>query len=110
MLTKSGKAIHEYFELTYAQYLVLPRTALQSMPAEWQREFVNLIEQLDETFEFLPHQTIGSGKQYRVIVDELVEEFDADEKDFVQKWANLDMDDPMANYERGRRRLEPKVA
>jgi hypothetical protein len=29
--------IHNWFELTYAQYLTIPRSILQSMPVEWQR-------------------------------------------------------------------------
>jgi len=29
--------LHNWFELTYAQYLTIPRSILQSMPVEWQR-------------------------------------------------------------------------
>lgn len=52
--------IHEYFELSYAHYLVLPRTLLQSMPAKWQKEFVKLLEEFEErftAFEWLPEGT-----------------------------------------------------
>lgn len=44
--------IHEWFGLTYAQYLIIPRSVLQSMPEEWQEKLVELIEELDETFEW----------------------------------------------------------
>lgn len=42
--------VHTMFGLTYANYLVLPRTLLQSMPDVWQAKFVGLIEQYDAAF------------------------------------------------------------
>ncbi|MFG2676989.1 hypothetical protein [Streptomyces sp. NPDC048445] len=42
--------IHTHFSFSYANYLVLPRTLLQSMPAEWQHQFVALLEQMDTAF------------------------------------------------------------
>lgn len=47
---KSG--INEWFGLTYANYLVLPRLILQSMPAEWQHQFVRLLDQIPEIIDF----------------------------------------------------------
>ncbi|MFG3046298.1 hypothetical protein ACGFZR_15380 [Streptomyces sp. NPDC048241] len=47
-------AIHRRFGLTYANYLVLPRTLLQSMPGEWQTQFVALLDQLDDAFDHIP--------------------------------------------------------
>lgn len=44
------KDIHTHFGLSYANYLVLPRTLLQSMPEEWQHEFVTLLEKFGEAF------------------------------------------------------------
>ena len=41
-------AIQQYFELTYANFLVLPRTVMMDMPTEWQDKFVALLEELDE--------------------------------------------------------------
>jgi hypothetical protein len=46
--------IHSWFELTYAQYLTIPRSILQSMPQEWQARFVKCLEELDETFDWRP--------------------------------------------------------
>ncbi len=40
--------IHTWFGLTYANYLVLPRALLQSMPGEWQRRFVACLTELQE--------------------------------------------------------------
>lgn len=43
------EAIHHWFSLTYAAYLVLPRLWLQNMPGIWQREFVALLEEIPKT-------------------------------------------------------------
>lgn len=37
--------VHELFGLTYANYLVLPRSLLQSMPDEWQRRFAACVDE-----------------------------------------------------------------
>jgi hypothetical protein len=47
-------AIHKHFGLSYSNYLVLPRTLLQSMPDEWQTKFVGLLKEMDEAFEHVP--------------------------------------------------------
>lgn len=41
--------VHEYFGLSYCNYLTLPRSLLQSMPKKWQSRFMGLLEELDET-------------------------------------------------------------
>ena len=50
--------IHTYFSLSYANYLVLPRTLLQSMPDEWQAKFVALLRACDEAFEHVPQAEV----------------------------------------------------
>ncbi|MGC4923803.1 hypothetical protein ACLQ17_25730 [Streptomyces sp. DT197] len=47
-------SIHHHFGLSYANYLVLHRTLLQSMSAEWQQQFVALLRQFDEAFAHVP--------------------------------------------------------
>lgn len=42
--------VHAWFGLSYSNYLVIPRTLLQSMPKEWQRDFVAKLSELDEAF------------------------------------------------------------
>lgn len=37
--------IHGWFGLSYANYLVLPRSLLQSMPDEWQDRFVSCLDE-----------------------------------------------------------------
>ena len=44
-------AIHTHFSLSYANYLVLPRTLLQSMPDAWQTRFVRMLDQLESAFQ-----------------------------------------------------------
>lgn len=43
-------AVHTWFGLSYSNYAVLPRTLLQSMPDEWQKRFVALLEELHTEF------------------------------------------------------------
>lgn len=42
--------IHLWFSLSYANYLVLPRSVLQSMPQPWQARFCTLLDELQELF------------------------------------------------------------
>lgn len=49
--------IHEYFGLSYSSHLVISRTLLQSMPEEWQTEFVNLLQTLDSAYEHIDRDT-----------------------------------------------------
>jgi hypothetical protein len=46
----TGTDIHTWFGLTYSNYLVLPRTLLQSMPRGWQERFVVMLEELQAAF------------------------------------------------------------
>lgn len=94
---KRGKDIHEWFELTYAQYLTVPRSVLQSMPIIWQEKFVGLLEELDDTqwLSLLPKDSC-----YRVELRQT--------KDSLNgrgwKWGSK-VSDPLADYQRGRRNV-----
>lgn len=48
-----AEAVHGWFGLTYANYLVLHRTLLQSMPDEWQNRFVACLRELDDAFSHI---------------------------------------------------------
>ncbi|MFC8065444.1 hypothetical protein [Streptomyces sp. NPDC057293] len=52
--TVEADAIHAHFGLSYANYLVLPRTLLQSMPDRWQTAFVGLLDEMTEAFRDVP--------------------------------------------------------
>lgn len=46
--------IHHWFELSYAQFLTLPRLFLTSMPLAWQQKMAALLIELDATFDWHP--------------------------------------------------------
>ena len=79
------RRIHEWFELTYAQYLTIPRSVLRSMPGDWQEKFVMLMDQLDEEVDWRPRD----GRYWVAL------------KDGRGRYVR----DPLMNYERGRRRI-----
>lgn len=81
-------AIHEWFELTYAEYLTIPRSVLQSMPEEWQSRFVALLEELDEAIDWRPNEG-----RYRVQL---------------RNRSGRIVTDPLRDYQRGRRRIKHK--
>jgi len=83
------EAIHGYFELTYAQYLTIPRTALQSMPADWQRRFVACLRELDESFDWKPRH----GNQFWILMRG------------AGHFIKLADHEPFMDYQRGRRRV-----
>ena len=79
--------IHYWFELSYAQYVALPRSILQNMPVEWQRKFVALMDELDERFDWR-----RGGCRVR----------------FVDRRGRYMSGDDLGDYERGRRHLTPE--
>lgn len=42
--------VHEWFSLSYAHYLVLPRLMLSQMPTDWQLRLVECLDELRDTF------------------------------------------------------------
>jgi hypothetical protein len=80
-----SRNVHGWFELTYAQYLTIPRSVLQSMPEEWQTRFVALLDELDDTIDWRP----GEGRYWVQL------------KDAQGRYVH----DPLQDYERGRRRV-----
>jgi hypothetical protein len=83
------EAIHGYFELSYAQYLTVPRTALQSMPEEWQTRFVACLRELDESFDWRPREGYQFWVQMRG----------------AGHFVKLVKHEPFMDYKRGRRRV-----
>jgi len=78
--------VHHWFSLTYSSYFAMPRSVMQSMSAEWQHEFVRLMNEVQELYG-------GYEMDYKVIARN-------DRGGFVR--------DPLRDYERGRRFVEPK--
>lgn len=52
--THDDYAVHGWFSLSYSQYLTVPRSILEAMRGEWQARFVELMNELDETFDWRP--------------------------------------------------------
>ena len=48
--------IHAWFELSYATYLTIPRSILQSMPIEWQQRFAACLGELDDALPWRPRE------------------------------------------------------
>ena len=46
--------LQNWFELSYAQFLTVPRLVLESMPDEWQTKMAELLEEMDDTFDWRP--------------------------------------------------------
>lgn len=49
-------ALESWWELSYARYLTIPRSIIQSMPIEWQDKFAALLGELDDTFDWRPSE------------------------------------------------------
>lgn len=81
--------IHEWFSLSYAQYLTIPRTVLQSMPDEWQEKLVKLLNELDDMSDWRPKR----GHYWVTLRDEN------------GRFLSIE-NDPLMDYERGRRRIQ----
>ena len=77
--------IHTWFGLSYAQYLSIPRSALQTMPSEWQERFTQCLEELDESIDWRP----AEGRYWVQLKN--------DKGQFIH--------DPLQDYQKGRRRL-----
>ncbi|MGW5711634.1 hypothetical protein [Streptomyces olivaceus] len=129
-------AIHAHFGLSHANYLVLPRTLLQSMPDRWQTQFVGLLGEMTEAFQDVPQ-----AEAYKVeaateqIVNEMTHdqlfaagiEVENDDPDYgpgpdtryhstadgrdvePNERVLLPVPDPVPHYNRGRTRIAPKL-
>lgn len=120
------ESVHLWFNLTYANYAVLHRTLLQSMPDEWQARFVQCMQELDNAYAHLkvPSFKIETGHWH--YPDDLSDEkltalgweysdnreeiFDPEGKAWSphQECVFIPCDDPIPHYERGRAYVEPR--
>lgn len=86
--------IHNWFGLTYASYLVMPRLALQEMPDEWQRRFVELLEEWEATgFEPPNYHVLRDDDRYT-----RVESYDEDDPESRPWVYHVIDDDPLREY------------
>jgi hypothetical protein len=127
--------VHTYFGLSYANYLVLPRTMLQSMPEDWQTRFVALLNQFHDAFEHVPQAAtyqVTAGKT--MLLNEMTEsqlhaagiDVEGDSEDgpgsetrYHRRSDGAELtgddygfvpgEDPVPHYNRGRTRIEPQL-
>ncbi len=92
-------ALHTWFELSYAKYLTVPRSALQSMPDKWQGRMAALLSELDERIDWRPEDGC-----YYVTLNRVEE----DEETHCWNVMGRELVDPLRSYERGGRRLPLK--
>lgn len=58
-----GTPSGEFFHLTYASWLILPRLSLQEMPIPWQAEFYRMLEEAEAAYGLqCPEDTIITRK------------------------------------------------
>lgn len=65
--------VHEAFGLSYASYLVVPRTLLEEMPAVWQHALTGLLEEFNAAFPGLrdEYAVFKRGDRGRYVADPL---------------------------------------
>lgn len=85
MKNKLKRLIHDWFGSTYANYFVVQRSVLQSMPEEWQARFVKCLDELEAKTDKLP----GYKSEFWVRLKE----------------GNRFIRDPYSDYQRGRRNV-----
>jgi hypothetical protein len=128
-------AVHKHFGLSYANYLVIPRALLQSMPQEWQSQFVALLKTLEDAFAHVPQADVydvTAGKEnllrdmteselYAACVEVAGDDdmghgpntvyrrlSDGEELDG-DSYGFMPGKDPVPHYNRGRTRVEPRL-
>lgn len=64
MQPRNSGELWDYFGLSYASFLVLPRVLMHEMPIEWQDKMAALLHEYDETFDTSPvcHSVTVSAK------------------------------------------------
>lgn len=92
---ESGRdRLHRWWGLSYANYLTLPRSLMQSMPDEWQGQMATMLEQI--AMAASQHGIEWPPEDHHIDV-RLTHRPEGGRKIVVT--------DELSNYERGRRRL-----
>jgi hypothetical protein len=119
--------VHTFFELSYANYLVLPRTLLQSMPEEWQERFVGMVQEMEAVFAHVPQApaylvTAAEEREVGALTKQerrqlgIFEDREGEELvyltpggDELDPWHRVlrPITDPVPHYDRGRTRIAP---
>ena len=54
MKPKMDTDLTQWFGLSYASFLILPRVLMEAMPESWQNEMAELLQEYDEAFSNEP--------------------------------------------------------
>lgn len=104
--------VHTWFGLSYANYAVLNRTALQSMPLDWQVRFVRCMRELEHVLSAAGIEAASTFDVQAVEVSEEWQDPDPDDPDYDEDDAGemvrvrRPVEDPIPHYNRGRTRLD----
>jgi hypothetical protein len=123
--------IHGHFGLTYANYLVIPRSLLQSMPEQWQQQFVDLVDELHTAFAHVPQSDAydviaGFEREVGELDDDELAKLGItrteDEDDLATRYVDRNgtemhsgyrivwpAADPVPHYNRGRTYIQPAI-
>lgn len=91
--------IHGYFGLSYANYLVMHRSLLQSMPEQWQAQFVAMLEEYDAAFDHVPRAEIYEVRAARVSEYGELTEAERELLSVTSSMDELDADTPEEQYD-----------
>ncbi len=95
--------LHQWFGLSYANYFVMPRLALQAMPAEWQTRFINLIGEIDKAgIETPDYHVLRDDPMYTTVTN-----YDQDDATSSPYQYTILEGDPWANYRHPDKSLLP---
>lgn len=86
------KKVWDYFELSYAAYLILPRVFLCDMPEDWQERFCQLMYELETKFgdnKEIDSYTVLARKGSRFVKDPLRNYKHVDASAFYRKPKNV---------------------
>ena len=65
--------IHEWFQLSYSHYLVLPRSLMSAMPVEWQERMATCLREMQRACDHLEindkYTVLLRGENGRVVHD-----------------------------------------
>ena len=89
--------IHNWFGLTYANYLVLPRSILQSMDAEWQKKLVNLLNELEDKMNKEGLQDMPDYKVIKSNCEELIDKLSKMREEYLQDMPDYSVNAKVSN-------------
>lgn len=82
-LEDESEPVHGWFELSYSSYFTIPRSVLEAMPVEWQRKFIALVNEMNDTLDWGTCLPIPMQDRYTV---------------YLRDGAGRFLRDPLANY------------